>query len=90
MVMVAQQSIEGDCTQQSQRAPMPGRSTFSCSLAMRSPPIAAGHLGGDSTLVQKDQAARIDLSYLLPPRLPPLSTFFRVLLLGVERFFFAP
>jgi len=66
---------------------MPGRSTFTYSLAMRSTPIAASHLGGDSTLVQKDQAAGIDLSYLLPPRLPPLPTFFRVLLLGVERFF---
>ena len=70
-------------------APMPGGSNFSHSLAMDGMPIATTHLSGDSTLVQKDQASGIDLSYLLPPRLPPLPTFFRVLFTGAQRFFYA-
>jgi hypothetical protein len=68
---------------------MSGGRTFTHSLTMRGTAIAPGHLGGDSTLVQKYQAARIDLTDLIPPRLPPLPAFFRVLFTGVQRFFYA-
>ena len=68
---------------------MPAWRTFAHALATFGTPIATSHLGGHAAFVQKHQAARIDLSDLLPPRLPPLPAFFRVLFTGVQRFFYA-
>jgi len=55
--------------------PTPSTSIISC------------HLRGGPTLVEKNQLLDLDLTYLLPPRLPALLCLLAVLLLGMERFF---
>jgi hypothetical protein len=47
----------------------------------------AGHVRGHTAFVQKHQTMGMDLTYLLPPGLPPLASLCAVLFLGVERFF---
>ena len=49
--------------------------------------VVAGHLGGRSTFVQKDQLGNLHLTYRFAPRLPALLRLLAVLLLSPERFF---
>ncbi len=68
--------------------PVPAWSTLAHSITTFAAPVATGHLCGHAAFVQKHQALRVDSSDQLPPRLPPLPPFFRVLFTGVQRFFY--
>jgi len=63
---------------------------FSHALATQGPVPQASHLRTDAALVKEHQTLRINLAYRFPPRLAASTTFFGVLFLGVERFFFTP
>ena len=56
-------------------------------LAPCSTTVVASHLCGRSALIEKDQLFNFHLTYRFSPSLPPPLRLFRVLLLGMERFF---
>ena len=58
-------------------------------LAARRPPVPARHVGGGPSLVDKDEALRVEIELSLEPVLAPLHDVRSILLAGVRGLFFA-
>jgi hypothetical protein len=56
-------------------------------LAARRPPVPARHVGGGPSLVDKDEALRVEIELSLEPVLAPLHDVRSILLAGVRGLF---
>jgi hypothetical protein len=80
----SRQSERGD---ESRRFPMAMGHTHAQPLAARRPPVPARHVGGGPSLVDKDEALRVEIELSLEPVLAPLHDVRSILLAGVRGLF---
>ena len=72
---------------ESRRFPMTMRHAHAQPLAARRSPVAARHVGGGPSLVDKDEALRVEVELAFEPVFAPLHDVRAILLAGVRGLF---